>query len=85
MKAGKGIVLLVEDNPGDVVLMREIFKRHGNNEFELVHKPCLQDALKQLSEEEIDVILLDLCLPETYGLETLVQVQKATPYTSSSY
>jgi len=46
-----------------------------------VHEPCLQNAFKKLSEEEIDVILLDLFLPEAFGLESLVQVKKISPST----
>jgi len=72
-------ILLVEDNPGDVLLMEEAFKEHAGDEFKLVHETCLQNALKRLTEEKMDAILLDLFLPDIFGLETIVQAYQAHP------
>ena len=63
-------ILLVEDNPGDVIILNEQLKFSGIK-FELIHSSTLKDALKQCAENEFDVILLDLGLPESTGLATL--------------
>jgi DNA-binding response OmpR family regulator len=72
-------VLLVEDNPGDVLLMEEAFKEHGKGEFQLFHSDSLRGALEKHSKEPMDAVLLDLFLPDTYGLESLFQANRAMP------
>ncbi len=63
--------LLVEDNPDDAHLLREYLKEVGSAQVELVHAQQLKDALKRLAEESFDVILLDLSLPDSRGIETV--------------
>jgi len=65
-------VLIVEDNPGDLVLVRHMLKSQGH--FEFVHAATVQDAVKQLSCPT-DVVLLDLDLPDSQGLDTLRKVR----------
>lgn len=63
-------ILLVEDNPGDVILFREHLRFSGV-EFKLTESSSLKDALNKISEQNFDVILLDLGLPDSIGIETL--------------
>ncbi|MHC5733711.1 PAS domain-containing hybrid sensor histidine kinase/response regulator [Nostoc sp.] len=81
--AGKHIkVLLVEDNPGDVFLLQEFLKEVTTVVVDLMPVERLSEALNYLAKEIFDVILLDLSLPDSQGLETFViaHVQaKATP------
>jgi signal transduction histidine kinase len=63
-------ILLVEDNPGDARLLREVL-REGRVRFDLVHVERLADAQRVLSDGPVDVILLDLSLPDAHGLETV--------------
>jgi PAS domain S-box-containing protein len=64
-------ILLIEDNPGDVRLVQEALLRNPSGlEFHLEVAGRLTDGLKILSERKIDVILLDLNLPDSFGLET---------------
>ncbi|WP_392535787.1 response regulator [Nostoc sp. C117] len=75
-------VLLVEDNPGDVFLLQEFLKEVNTVLVELMPVEQLSQALKQLEKEIFDVILLDLSLPDSQGLETFIiahQQAKATP------
>lgn len=65
-------LLLVEDNPGDAVLLRETLREvGGTDQFVLTHATRLDEALEKLSSQTFDVILLDLSLPDAHGLETL--------------
>ena len=64
-------VLLIEDNPGDARLLRELLQETGSSQFELVHADRFSEALARLSERRFDVVLLDLSLPDAQGLETI--------------
>jgi DNA-binding NarL/FixJ family response regulator len=67
-------ILLVEDNPGDVLLLQEALRLQETGEFNLIHEGNLEGALKRLLSEQVDIVLLDLFLPDAHGLEALAQV-----------
>ncbi|MBD2528440.1 response regulator [Nostoc flagelliforme FACHB-838] len=81
--AGENIkVLLVEDNPGDVLLLQELFKEVTTVVVDLMPVERLSEALNYLKNEIFDVILLDLSLPDSQGLQTFIIAHnqaKATP------
>jgi signal transduction histidine kinase len=66
-------ILLVEDNPYDAELLREMLLGVSTVQFEWVHVTLLGDALKRLREDTFDAILLDLSLPDSLGQETLAK------------
>lgn len=70
-------VLLVEDNPGDARLIQEMLADAANARFTLVHADRLSAALETLADAEVDVVLLDLSLPDSHGLDTFAKVQAA--------
>jgi signal transduction histidine kinase len=72
-------VLLVEDNPGDARLARELLGEVESFKFELEHVERLADALVALSRTRFDVVLLDLSLPDSQGPEGIAALQKAGP------
>ncbi|MGH7873458.1 MAG: ATP-binding protein [Candidatus Binatia bacterium] len=73
-------VLLVEDNPGDALLLREALKDLGGTvPFDLAHVGRLDDALQKVKAETFDAVLLDLSLPDARGVETVARVQEAAP------
>jgi len=67
-------VLLIEDNPGDARLVREMLVETGGNRFNLEHVERISQGLTRLSQEDFQVILLDLSLPDGHGLETVDRV-----------
>lgn len=67
-------ILLVEDNPGDVILIREFLKSSGID-FSLRHESTLKTTLLLCKECVFDIILLDLGLPDSVGIETLKKIQ----------
>lgn len=73
-------VLLIEDNPGDARLLQEMLDdAPGNVAFELEHAERLSAGLKKVARNQIDVVLLDLTLPDSEGLETFIRLQTEAP------
>ncbi|MHB8422929.1 MAG: putative bifunctional diguanylate cyclase/phosphodiesterase [Leptospirales bacterium] len=71
-------VLLVEDNPGDVYLVREMLRNEGRGRIDLLTTNRIARAVEILSESWIDAILLDLGLPDENGLETLRMLRETS-------
>ncbi len=79
-------ILLIEDNPGDARLIEEMLKDteelaqrvRGDDAASgtptLTHKSRLEEGLAVLTDTAIDIVLLDLNLPDSSGLETLESV-----------
>ena len=72
-------ILLVEDNPGDVRLLREMFATERPESYEIIHLPRLGLALDHLAQGGVDIILLDLGLPDGEGLDTIRRVRALAP------
>ncbi|MEA2045714.1 MAG: response regulator, partial [Euryarchaeota archaeon] len=66
-------ILLIEDNPGDVRLIWEMLHDSGIA-FEIVSSDRLSEGLEEIAKNEPDVILLDLGLPDSQGIETFQRV-----------
>lgn len=74
-------VLLVEDNPGDVRLIREMLKEAKPNLAALEESPSLMAAVERLAKGGIDAVLLDLGLPDSQGISTFVKLNQQFPRT----
>lgn len=72
-------ILLVEDNAGDIRIIREMLLDIGGVRFEMESINKLTEGLKRLSEVEFDALLLDLGLPDSNGMETLTKVISQYP------
>ncbi|HUS11026.1 MAG TPA: response regulator [Pyrinomonadaceae bacterium] len=73
-------VLLVEDNPGDAIIIGALL-RTKEELFRVTHVSTLASALERLRTHEVDVILLDLRLADSTGLETLTRIRAEVPTT----
>ncbi len=73
------LLLLVEDNAGDARLIREMFNEQGANDTELLRVGNMSEAEQCLAEHPIDIILLDLGLPDSQGLEAVRRAHAAAP------
>jgi len=71
-------ILLVEDNPGDARLVGEAVKQ-ATVRLELTHARTLEQAFEHLRADRYDAVLLDLGLPDSQGLETVVRTRKEYP------
>jgi diguanylate cyclase (GGDEF)-like protein/PAS domain S-box-containing protein len=79
-----GRLLLVEDNPGDARLLREMFNEiessgGWSHNAKLTHVESLTEAEEHLANDEIDIVLLDLNLPDANGLAAVRRAQAAAP------
>jgi signal transduction histidine kinase len=72
-------VLVVEDNVGDVRLLREMFSNERPDSFELTHLLRMSDAEAYLAKGVVDIILLDMGLPDGHGLETVRRAHAVAP------
>jgi diguanylate cyclase (GGDEF)-like protein/PAS domain S-box-containing protein len=74
-------VLLIEDNLGDARLVKEMLVDAGENQFSLAHVGLIREGLSLLLRDQgFHLILLDLSLPDGYGLDAIRQVCAAAPY-----
>jgi diguanylate cyclase (GGDEF)-like protein len=73
-------VLLLEDNPGDARLLREMLNEEGSLNTQLKHLECMSDAENYLAENSVDMILLDLGLPDAQGLQAVQRAHAAAPH-----
>ncbi len=72
-------ILLIEDNPADVYLVREMLNGVHSFNCELINTDRLEKCHTLPDRERIDVILLDLSLPDVQGLETVVKTCEILP------
>jgi diguanylate cyclase (GGDEF)-like protein len=72
-------VLMVEDNSGDVGLVREALVEAGESAIDTVSARTLREASERLAETRFDAVLLDLGLPDACGLEGLTYIADVAP------
>jgi len=71
--------LLVEDNPGDARLIGEYLKEDGPESFNVIQIDNLQQALSEITQNQWDIILMDLGLPDSQGLDTFTKIHTHAP------
>jgi signal transduction histidine kinase len=72
-------VLVVEDNAGDARLLREMFSKEKPGSFELTHLLRMSEAVIHLAKGGVDIVLLDMGLPDGHGLDTVRRAHSAAP------
>ena len=70
-------ILLIEDNLADTALIREMLKESRKPRFKLYNARRLKDGLEILDKNPINVLLLDLNLPDSSGIETFQKANEA--------
>ena len=71
MSNGTISVLTIEDNPGDARLIEEMLKEAKRVRFYFINHTTLSGGLEELLSNKVDIILLDLNLPDCTGLDTI--------------
>jgi sigma-B regulation protein RsbU (phosphoserine phosphatase) len=77
MEIHKIKILLVEDSTVDVLLLRTALEKAGGGRFEVEVATTLAEAVACLGRSQIDLVLTDLNLPDSSGLETFRSVKAA--------
>ncbi len=72
-------VLLIEDNPADAVFIEEMLAEAKDFSFDLEWKEKLSIGLERLAKKGIDVVLLDLNLPDSKGFNTFTKTLAQAP------
>lgn len=67
-------ILLIEDNLGDAYLIEEYLEEFATFSYEMNHVGTLNEAFSVLNKQLFDVILLDLELPDSYGIDTFLSI-----------
>lgn len=75
MKSQNVTILFIENNPEDVQLIQKILSEPRGNKYILVHVDNVNKGLKRIEKGDISMILLDLELSESSGLETLKRLE----------
>ena len=72
-------VLYVEDEMDHAILIRELIEEIKNVHYELTHVQNLNETLLELDNNNYDIILLDLSLPDEQGVDTVARVCEQAP------
>lgn len=73
-------ILLVEDNPGDARLIREMLTGIRDRDLEIDWVTSLSQAVSSMAGGGIDLVILDLELPDSQGLDTFTRAYKHGPH-----
>lgn len=74
-------ILMVEDNPGDQFLLEELLLSSGIEIRELFTTESIKKAHEVLKTQVVDIILLDLSLPDSFGINSFTSIRKKAGYT----
>lgn len=66
-------ILVVEDNPGDFLLVRE-YLREYHPKFHIIQAPTLQEGRRIIQQQHVDIILLDVSLPDSDGIDSIQEM-----------
>ena len=72
-------VLLVEDEQVTAKVTERILTRRGSGRYAVTHKDTLEGSILALRNDDFDIVLLDLNLPDSQGLDTLSRIVETAP------
>jgi diguanylate cyclase (GGDEF)-like protein/PAS domain S-box-containing protein len=72
-------ILLVEDNAGDARLLREMLNEPASCKYDLTHHESMEKAMTHLVANPVDIVLLDLGLPDAQGVGAVRRARAAAP------
>ena len=72
-------VLLLEDSHSDCLLINHMLENSSQHSFELDQVSSIAELIQRVDEKEFDVVLLDLCVEDSRGVETFSRAHSAAP------
>jgi len=79
MKSGNIKLLLIEDSPSDAQLLGALLKQVDALNFDITHAGDLASGLERVTQNSLDVVILDLGLPDSFGIETYEKLRASAP------
>ncbi len=73
-------ILIVEDNLADLRFIKESLTENQNHTYDCLEAESLESALGLANHYDFDVVLIDLELPDSYGLETIRKTMMKLPH-----
>lgn len=78
MNNNKTRVIIIEDNIEYSSMLKTVLSKSEGLKYELISFTNLKDSLSELKNNDVDVVLLDLDLPDSSGLDTFNKVSSST-------
>ncbi|MBJ6724184.1 PAS domain S-box protein [Geomesophilobacter sediminis] len=75
------LILLIEDEPAEAILIKEMLEQQAGQKYSVEHVQYLEEALARLEDRIFDCILVDLGLPDSQGIETALAVRNQAKWT----
>jgi sigma-B regulation protein RsbU (phosphoserine phosphatase) len=72
--------LLIEDNPGDARLIELMLREADSESFDVRRAERLEDGLRELGTGDTDIVLSDLSLPDSQGMDTFLRLHSRAPH-----
>ncbi len=82
MPDGKKLkLLIIEDNSADTFLIKDAFRNNSHFQYQISSSSTLNNAVTIIKNEEIDIIILDIFLPDSHHarLSNLLRIQEVAP------
>jgi PAS domain S-box-containing protein len=70
-------ILIIEDNSADARLFKEILSEFNSSSYILENASRLSEGLKKILNNKFDIVILDLNLPDSFGIESILKVVSA--------
>jgi len=80
MEKKKTKILMIEDSLDDALLIKRKLENSTSSSFLVTSVKTLQDGLEHLANEPTDLVISDLGLPDSHGLDTVKKILKAAPH-----
>ena len=71
-------ILLVEDDEGDAFIIQTLLEE-GERAYDITRVALMKEAFELVEAEDFDLVMLDLSLPDSTGLETFTQMERRAP------
>ena len=73
-------ILLIEDDQADAFLIREMLREPATGDIAIQHVTRLDDGIRLAGEDAFDIIISDLGLPDSQGMDTVTSLASGVKY-----
>jgi len=72
-------LLIIEDNPGDFILLEQYLKRTRLPVVNIIHAERMAQVPELIKKNKFDIALLDLTLPDSKGVDSVISLDHLLP------